>query len=122
MTPEEAAAAIRAGYAHRLMKDWFGSGPVEYEDAEVFQISPAIVGYEASPAPSTARIVALGKGPCTFLKDGLCEIHDSGFKPIQCRNAHHSKGTVEPSVEEMETIWNTDEGRAVVAEWAGSIS
>lgn len=57
-------------------------------------------------------------GRCTFLKDGLCSIHDSGFKPIQCRTA---TGCVpNPTFFdnfEVADLWRTKEAVAIVDEW-----
>lgn len=46
--------------------------------------SPAIVGREGQ------TVSGYDTGRCTFLKDGLCELHSKGLKPTEGKLAHHS--------------------------------
>jgi Fe-S-cluster containining protein len=75
-TPEEIEKIIEAGLGDRLMNDYWIESP---QDVQIF--SPAIVGYEGRTAPF------MPIGACTFLKNGLCELHDKGLKPLEGRTA-----------------------------------
>lgn len=85
--PEEAERLMEAGYADRLMLDWWN----DYPD-QVYMLAPAVRGYEGARAPDPSPFAVLlgeGFGTCTFLTGaGLCEVHDSGAKPIECRILH----------------------------------
>jgi hypothetical protein len=75
-------------------------------------LCPAIRGYENQGAPF------FPKGKCTFLNaQGLCDLHDKGLKPIEGRLAdckNPSGGQLHKAVADL---WNTEEGRAVIARW-----
>lgn len=83
-TPQEALKLVESGFRDRLMVDYWVDNY-----GEIFVLSPAIRGYEGCDAP----FLPLGK--CTFLKDGLCELHDLGLKPIEGRRAGCSSGEKE---------------------------
>lgn len=102
-TPTEAMLAIEAGFASRL------SAVKEYG---VVAIAPSPVGYEG-------RAKHHGPGVCNFLtKDGLCEIHNSGFKPIECRTGFGcSPGADYPELETMHEMWASEEGHNAVETW-----
>jgi hypothetical protein len=104
MTPEEAMKAIEVGFAPRL------SAVIE---GNAIAVAPSVVGNEGRPTPHRP-------GWCTFLtEDRLCEIHDSGFKPIECRTGFGCRMDHPdmPSVEDMHDMWNTSEGADAVAAW-----
>jgi len=104
-TPEEASKAIDAGYAPRL------SAVVERSTGTVAVI-PSIVGVEG-------KYDIFRPGRCTFLnKEGLCEIHDTGFKPIECRTGYGCKPSVDyPTLEFINNEWNSNAGVAVIQKW-----
>lgn len=120
MNPEDAMKAIESGYGDRLMLDWLYADADEGFENDVEVLTPASVGYESRKAPEMPSLgVFFGwdKGRCTFLSRGkLCQIHDSGFKPQQCREtiACEDKG---PDNFVMAQLWNTECGRATVASW-----
>lgn len=125
-TPDEAKRAIDAGYANRLMRDYW-----EGEKTPIYVLAPAVVGCEGGDIqPDDAWIGAqrglmawvLGEvypGRCTFLADDKCAIHDSGFKPIQCRTAfcQDTENKLWKSKLDVADLWNTEEGHAVLALW-----
>jgi len=83
-TPKEARELIRLGYASRL--GVYKCSPID--DSSSF-IAPATVGREGEVLNKTTS------GPCTFHKDGLCELHDKGLKPFEGRIAHHDRPWLE---------------------------
>ena len=58
------------------------------------------------------------KGRCTFLEDDRCSIHDSGFKPKQCRECLGCQKHNGPDNYEMARHWDTKEGKEALAVWA----
>jgi hypothetical protein len=125
--PEEARKAIEAGFANRMMCDWWEPDARYGNEENIYVLAAASVGCEGDMAPTfTFWDILFGrglsKGKCCMLnKDRLCEIHDSGFKPLQCRTAL-ACGAQEPWAgynSNLETIklWDTGEGRAVVELW-----
>ncbi len=134
-TPAEAKALIDAGHGDKLMADyWHGSTKTEKPvpgDPDVFILSPANPGYEGQLAPAfsifdlllsvTGGGHELGSG-CVFHVNGLCALHDAGLKPIEgrlallCAPAQDGEGG-DSMHHEIAKLWETDEGRAVVAEW-----
>lgn len=109
MMPDEAEAAMKAGLAHSLMLDYW----VAEDNIEV--LCPAILGYLGTDAPFWPD------GQCTFLKKNRCEIHDSGFKPLQCRMA---KGCTGEGTDKKDfvKIWDTDPARALISKWKTMVS
>lgn len=79
MLPAEAEAMIKAGRAKELMKDWWESDSRTGNDSRVYVLAPAIEGYQGEQAPEW------GGGRCSLLKEGLCQLHDTGYKPAECR-------------------------------------
>lgn len=73
-TPEDVEKLIEAGYINRLgVYDWdFGRmfGSID-RSIEMVQAKQNATG-------------------CTFFKDGLCELHESGLKPTEGKLSHHS--------------------------------
>lgn len=95
-TPLESDAIVAAGLGHRLMDDYW----VDDENGDIPIVGPAIVGYEQRSAPFWPT------GRCTFLsKNGLCELHSLGLKPLEGRAMDHSS-THEDSVAVREHIVN----------------
>jgi hypothetical protein len=97
-----------AGYGDRLMlDDW-------PEEAEM--LKPALKGEEGGLAPWRTS----DDNGCTFWKDGLCELHDKGLKPLQGRLAYHghSKEQREWIAWEIRKAWGGIEAREVLERWS----
>lgn len=105
-TVDEAGAAIRAGYAERMM--------LELSPDRAFGVlSPAFRGCECLYA-----VQEYTKYGCTFLIKGLCELHGSGRMPLECRFCHHDRpGQGEVCHAALEQDWNTPAGQALVERW-----
>lgn len=105
-TVAEAEAAIRAGYAERMM--------VEMPPDRSFQVlAPAFRGCEGLFAAQE-----FSQRGCTFFSNGLCELHSSGLMPLECRFCHHERaGRGVECHAALERDWNTEEGQALVARW-----
>lgn len=106
--PSEAKKMLDAGLAMRMMLDyWASDGSLPRTEI----VCPAEDDRGGGPA---AGIMPGGR--CTFLKDDLCEIHNSGYKPLECRVACCKKRDSRLHLKVAKT-WNNEEGRAVVEEW-----
>jgi hypothetical protein len=56
---------------------------------------------------------------CTFLAGGRCELHATGFQPLECRFCHHDRAGLGPQCHaDLENDWRTAAGRALVGRWA----
>ena len=125
MTPTEARGAIAAGYGPRLMCDWLEPSEELGNNDRIHVLAPASVGCEGWYAPEfdiwELMIGPPNKGKCIFFKTGLCEIHESGFKPLQCREALACGEKVGIDNYEMARLWNSDDGRELVDFWWKSI-
>ena len=78
-TPEQARELIRRGYGARLATYEFRLGGPKL-------VAPAPRGREgARGLPDTLQ------GACTFYRDGLCELHTLGLKPLEGQLAHHDR-------------------------------
>lgn len=123
MTPQEARAAMAAGYAPRMMRDWLEPCAEVGNDARIYVLAPASRDCEGRDAPELDLFSCdTEKGRCVLLtREGKCEIHDSGFKPIQCRTALGCQRNVGQINYETARLWDNDEGRAAVAEWMRAV-
>jgi hypothetical protein len=106
-TVAEAAAAIEAGYAGRMM--------LELSPERTFGVlSPAFAGNELTIAMQ--HNAAHG---CNFLKNNLCELHGTGHQPLECRFCHHDRPGLGPQCHaDLEKDWNTPAGQALVERWS----
>jgi hypothetical protein len=106
-TVAEAAAAIEAGYADRMM--------LELSPERTFGVlSPAFAGNELTIAMQ--HNAAHG---CNFLKNNLCELHGTGHQPLECRFCHHDRPGLGPQCHaDLEKDWNTPAGQALVERWS----
>jgi hypothetical protein len=76
-------------------------------------LSPAFPGCERSFALD--RFADRG---CNFLQDGACELHGSGFQPLECRFCHHDRPGLGPQCHAaLEDDWYSPAGRALVTRW-----
>jgi hypothetical protein len=91
------------------MRDWWVDSP------NVYIISPASRGCAGSDAPSWPG------GTCVLFRDGLCELHSLGLKPIEGRIAHHATKHDEVH-EQVADTWRTANGRRVVRMWEIAVS
>jgi hypothetical protein len=102
----EASKAIESGYGRRMMLEFS-------PDFSFGVLSPAFRGCEGYYA-----IREFSGGGCCFLNNGLCELHGTGFQPLECRFCHHSRmGAGMRCHEEIGRDWNTPAGREIVQKW-----
>lgn len=108
MTPDEARRAIQAGAGDQLMLDYWENGGYN-----TYLLCPANTGSESQVADEWPV------GKCTFLmQDGHCAIHDSGYKPLECRLARHDYVSGVNVHKEVYLLWGEDEPQALVRQWA----
>ena len=106
-TVEEAARAIEAGYAGRMMLEMS-------PDRSIGVLSPAFRGCELQFAAGQ-----YAERGCTFFTDQRCELHGSGLMPLECRFCHHDRVGLGPRCHaDIERDWNTAAGRALVVRWS----
>ena len=106
-TVAEAVSAVDAGYATRMM--------LEMSPARNFAVlSPAFKGCEVA----FAEQIYASRG-CTFLSENHCELHGTGFQPLECRFCHHDRPGLGPRCHaDIEKDWNTSAGRSLVVNWS----
>lgn len=130
--PAEAKLAIEAGYAKRMMlynevvPMRSGRGRVV---AYLMPAVPHMGGKSDGPMTFGQAMLLVvggrGRGKCTFLtRAGRCRIHDSGFKPAECRGylgcgPHDAK--VDEKRDRLIRSWTTPEGRAVIDQWRAAL-
>lgn len=116
-TPEDAKRLIDAGYGHRLTRDFWGSRE-DGVNVDTHILCPALKGYEGTKAPFFPR----SEEGCTFWKDGLCELHDLGLKPIEGKLATCKPSELDESGEialheEIYLTWKNPEAQQFVMDW-----
>lgn len=106
-TPQEALKLMDAGYGDRLMLD-------DWPDAETM-LKPALKGHEGQKAPWET---STHEG-CTFWKNGKCELHYTGLKPMHAVLAHHNLTKQEYTVisEKIIKSWDTKKGDKAIIRW-----
>jgi hypothetical protein len=105
-TVDEAANAIQAGYGSRMMLELA-------PDLSFGVLSPAFLGCERYYA-----IKELSFYGCNFLRKELCELHGTGFQPLECRYCHHlRKGMGIRCHTDIEKDWNSFAGQMLVKVW-----
>ena len=109
-TVEEAARALEAGYAKRVM--------LEMAPGFTFGVlSPAFKGCETKFAFNE-----YASNGCTFLVDDKCELHGTGHQPLECRYCHHERAGMGPDCHaDIEKDWNTAAGRTLVVKWSTAV-
>lgn len=113
---DDAEVAIDAGYAKKMMLDWWE----EHDDGDnnTYVLAPAVVGFGGRLAPDIPEFpFSFGwvKGRCSLLDDkSRCTIHSTGFKPAQCRALGHGV-----SLKNQDAIkpWRTKRGLALIRRW-----
>jgi hypothetical protein len=105
-TVSEAARAIDAGYASRMM--------LEVAPELTFGVlSPAFEGCEGAIASNLFAV-----NGCNFLKEKRCELYGSGYQPLECRFCHHERrGLGHKCHADLEKDWHTPAGQALVEKW-----
>ena len=108
-TPADAQQLIDAGYADRLMVDWWLD---REQNKTIYLLTPAIVGRESSESP------AHPEGQCTFLDEtGLCRLHGLGLKPTEGQIALCSNRTPAGLHEQIARTWNDPQAQALIDRW-----
>jgi len=106
-TVTEAENALRTGYGSRMMLEIS-------QDFTFGVLSPAFFGCEGNFALQTHA----HRG-CCFLRNGLCQLHDTGFQPLECRFCHHARtGQGALCHAALEKDWRSPEGQHLVSLWA----
>jgi hypothetical protein len=105
-TVKEASKAIEAGFGGRMMLEISA-------DFAFGVLSPAFKGCERNFA-----IQEYSHNGCNFFVDNFCELHDTGFEPLECRFCHHlRKGLGQKCHADIEKDWQTTDGQILVAKW-----
>jgi hypothetical protein len=109
-TVREAAKAINAGYAGRMM--------LEISPEMTFGVlSPAFNGNEGKIA-----INIYSRNGCNFLKHNLCELYSTNLMPLECRFCHHGRvGLGQKCHLDIEKDWKTPSGQALVKRWVSIV-
>ncbi len=108
-TPDDARHLIEAGYADRLMVDWWFDRDI---DKTIYLLTPAIMGRENGEAP------AHPEGQCTFLDEaGLCRLHDLGLKPTEGQIALCGNRTPAGLHEQIARTWDDAQAQTLIDRW-----
>lgn len=108
-TPDDAQRLIDAGFADRLMLDWWFD---HTQDKTVYVLTPAIAGREGRQAP------AIPSGRCAFLDaQGLCQLHDLNLKPSEGKQALCKERTPADLHERIAQTWQGADGKAIIDAW-----
>lgn len=80
-------------------------------------LSPAFKGCEGSIALN----IHASNG-CNFLKDNLCELHNTGLIPLECSFCHHDRiGLGKKCHADIEKDWKSPKGQALIKEWGKTV-
>jgi hypothetical protein len=105
-TVKEAGAALDAGYGKRMMLE-------VSPEFSLAVLSPAFKGCEGNFA-----LNLYAERGCNFMQNQRCELHSTGFQPLECRYCHHERrGMGEKCHQDLEKDWNTLAGRQLVEQW-----
>jgi len=105
-TVREATASIDAGYWNRMMLELA-------LESSFGVVAPAFHGCGGNFALQEFA----GRG-CNFLAARRCELHGTGFQPLECRFCHHDRRGQGPECHAaLEREWNTPAGRRAVGRW-----
>jgi Fe-S-cluster containining protein len=140
MAPIDATRAIKADHARSLMRDWLEPSSEVGNEERIYVLAAAAEGFGGRDAPELEEMQGwtpgiptflfgfLGgaslptKGPCVFLKRDRCSIHDSGFKPKQCREAFGCDTERGPDNFAMARLWDTEAGKLALAAWIEALA
>ncbi len=110
-TVKEADRALKAGYGMRMMLEVPG-------DLSFGVLSPAFRGCEGNFA-----LNEYARYGCCFLSKGLCQLHGTGFEPLECRFCHHDRqGQGQMCHDAIEKDWHTPLGQQLVWDWAAMVN
>jgi len=114
-TPDNINKLIEAGYGDRLMMDYYYHSDGTNEKTLV--VSPALKEFEGQKAPFIPR----SEQGCTFWKDGLCELHNLGLKPIEGKLASCKQEFTPEDSESVHTqvyqTWKNTEAQHFAKYW-----
>jgi hypothetical protein len=66
-----------------------------------------------------AKAIQAGYARRMMLEEKLCELHGTGFLPLECRYCHHDRqGLGVKCHADLEKDWNTPAGRSLVVGWS----
>ncbi|MBK8094778.1 MAG: hypothetical protein IPK32_23125 [Verrucomicrobiaceae bacterium] len=103
------------------MRDWLEPSHRLANTERLYVLAPASIHCEGGNAPELNYFAMLlgwvKKGRCTFLENDRCTLHDSGFKPKQCRESLGCQTKTGPDNYEMARHWDTEAGQAALARW-----
>jgi hypothetical protein len=103
---KQAAGALAAGYGGRMMLE-------VSPERSLGVLSPAFRGCDGAFA-----LQEFAHRGCTFFRDRKCELHGTGWQPIECRFCHHDRRGLGPRCHaELEKDWNSYAGRTLVERW-----
>jgi hypothetical protein len=109
-TVQETVRAFNAGYANRMMLELA-------PDRSFGVLSPAFRGCEG-----TFALQEYASQGCNFLNNDRCDLHGTGFQPLECCFCHHDRPGQGPICHaDIELDWNTPEGRSLVTRWCRRI-
>ena len=109
-TVKEAEAAIRSGFADRMMLE-------VSPEMDFSVLAPAFKGNECNYA-----LQAFANNGCTFLQKGLCELYGTGFQPLECRFCHHDRvGSGSLCHRDIEKEWNTPGAKRIIVRWGNLV-
>ena len=58
------------------------------------------------------------KNGCTFFKNELCELFESGLQPLECRFCHHEREGMGLKCHlDIEKDWKTKLGQRLIVKW-----
>jgi hypothetical protein len=107
---EEAARAIEVGLGGQMMLEMS-------PDFTFGVLSPAFRGCETLFAYQE-----YAPRGCTFLLDGRCELHGTGYQPLECRYCHHERAGLGMRCHaDIEKDWDSAAGRALIVKWAALV-
>ena len=105
-TVREASQAISAGHTRRMMLE------ISPEHT-IGVIAPAFKGCEGF-----FGLNAYATNGCTFLENDRCQLHGTGFQPLECRFCHHTRaGLGKECHADLETDWDSAAGHQLVIRW-----
>lgn len=105
-TVEQAAAAFASGLGSRMMLEF-------PPDRSYGILAPAFRGCEGFFAVREFS----GNG-CCFLRGGACELHGTGFFPLECAFCHHARPGRGPRCHlDLGLQWRSGAARALVSAW-----
>lgn len=102
----QAKEALKRGFGSRMMLELS-------PERDMGVLSPAFRGNEGNYA-----FREFSENGCTFLKDDLCELYETGLQPLECRFCHHDRlGEGLKCHLAIERDWRSAEGQNLVKKW-----